>query len=212
MKKIISILLVVAMVFAFAAPAGAEASSDYRYWGNQIPVIAIHGDGTPLYDTEGNKVFHFSEMLSMLGGSEEGALAESAVNVLMPFLMDGVINDNWGPYYDALEKEIGELFTEARYDENGENWNGSDVAKDRRELMAEYLMRDTKKTSSHKSYSCYDYEFWYDWRQDPLKTADEIHEYIQGVKKITGCKKSINSRPLPRLGTYFDLHSQVRNG
>ncbi len=189
MKKIISIVLVVTMLFTLAVPAGAAGGSNYKSWGNQIPVVVFHGDGEPIYTTEGEKVFHFAEMLNMLGGSEEGTLAESVVNVLMPFLMEGVINDNWDPYYDALEKEIGELFTEARYDENGENWNGSDVHGKWRQQMVTFLSRDSKKTNSHKSYAAYDYQFWYDWRQDPLKTADELHEYIQGVKKITGSEK-----------------------
>ncbi len=189
MKKIISFILVVTMLFTLAVPAGAAGGSNYRSWGNQIPVVVFHGDGEPIYTTEGEKVFHFAEMLNMLGGSEEGALAESALNVLMPFLMEGVINDNWDPYYDALEKEIGELFTEARYDENGENWNGSDVHGKWRQQMVTFLSRDSKKTNSHKSYNAYDYQFWYDWRQDPLKTADELHEYIKGVKKITGSEK-----------------------
>ncbi len=221
MKRFISFFLVVTMLFILAVPAGAAGGSDYRYWGNQIPVVVFHGDGEPIYNTEGEKVFHFSEMLNMLGSSEEGALAESAVNVLMPFLMEGVVNDNWKPYYDALEKEIGELFTEARYDENGENWNGTDVSKDVRQYMVNNLKRDTKKIYSHKSYGAYDYQFWYDWRQDPLKTADELHEYIQGVKKITGSEKvSLMGRCLgstiimayvAKYGT-DDIHGVAFNG
>ncbi|MBQ7117531.1 MAG: hypothetical protein IJN88_04910 [Clostridia bacterium] len=221
MKRIISVVLVIVMLFTFAAPAGAAGGSDYRHWGNQIPVVVFHGDGEPIYNTEGEKVFHFSEMLNMLGGSAEGALAESVVNVLMPFLMEGIVNDNWDPYYDALEKEIGELFTEARYDENGENWNGTDVSKAVRQQMVDNLKRDTKKIYSHKSYGAYDYQFWYDWRQDPLKTADELHEYIQGVKKITGSEKvSLMGRCLgstiimayvAKYGT-DDIHGVAFNG
>ncbi len=189
MKRFLSVFLVFIMLFAFSAPSFATGYVECKSWGNQIPVVAFHGDGEPIYSADGRKIFHFSEMLSMLGGSEEGALAESAMNILTPFLIEGVVNDNWEPYYDALEKEIGELFAEARYDENGENRNGSDVSKDVRQTMVKYLSRDTKKIYSHKSYGAYDYQFWYDWRQDPLKTADELHEYIQGVKKITGSKK-----------------------
>ena len=221
MKRFISLFLIVAVLFALAVPAGAAGGSDYRHWGNQIPVVVFHGDGEPIYNAEGEKVFHFSEMLNMLGGSEEGALAESAVNVLMPFLMEGIANNNWDPYYDALEKEIGELFTEARYDENGENWNGTDVSKEVRQYMVNNLKRDTKDIYSHKSYSAYDYQFWYDWRQDPLKTADELHEYIMGVKKITGSEKvSLMGRCLgstiimayvAKYGT-DDIHGVAFNG
>jgi len=35
----------------------------------------------------------------------------------------------------------------------------------------------------------YDYHFFYDWRQDPMKTADEFHAYVEKVKELTGAKK-----------------------
>ncbi len=221
MKRIISVFLVVIMLFTFAAPACATEYVEYKSWGSQIPVVSLFGDGEPIYNTDGEKIFHFSEMLNMLGSSVDGDLGDSLMNVLLPFLTEGIIEDNWDPYYDALEKEIGELFTEARYDENGENWNGSDVSDYVRQTMVKYLSRDTKKTNGHKSYYVYDYQFWYDWRQDPLKTADEFHEYIKGVKKITGCEKvSILARCLgttvvmayiAKYGT-DDIHGVSFNG
>lgn len=186
MKKIISFVLVLTMLFSVTVPA-VSALDEYIFTGSQIPVVALFGDGEAIYDTEGNKVFHFKEMFSMLTGGEEGALGEATINVLKPFLLEGIINDEWDNYYAALEKEIGEIFTEARYDENGENWNGTDVSKDVRKYMENFLKRDSKKNGG--SYRVYDYQFWYDWRQDPLKTADEFHEYIEGVKKVTGAEK-----------------------
>ncbi len=186
MKKIISFVLVLTMLFSVTVPA-VSALDEYIFTGSDIPVVSLFGDGEAIYDTEGNKVFHFKEMFSMLTGGEEGALGEATMNILTPFLLEGILNDEWDNYYAALEKEIGEIFTEARYDVNGENWNGTDVSKDVRKYMEDYLKRDTKKTSG--SYRVYDYQFWYDWRQDPLKTADEFHAYIEGVKAITGAEK-----------------------
>ncbi len=185
MKKILSLLLVLSLVFALAAPVSA---AKYKVDGSPIPVVTIYGDGEPIYDAEKKvKLFQFSEMFSMLGGSEEGALGESVVNVLMPFLIDGIINDEWDSYYDALGKEIGELFTEVRYDENGENWNGSGLSQLTEDLTKWQLSRDAKVGKGHYHYA--DYHFFYDWRQDPMKTADEFHEYVKAVKKITGAEK-----------------------
>lgn len=186
MKKIISILLTVVMVFSLAVPALAYNFPNV-FSGSDIPVIAIFGDGEAIYDTEGNKIFHFSEMLSMLGGSEEGAASEAMQNVLKPFLIEGILFDEWDNYYDALGKEIGDIFAEAQYDKNGENPNGSDISKNVRNIMAENLKVDKKLQRG--SYYVYDYQFWYDWRQDPLATADEFNEYIKGVKEITGAPK-----------------------
>lgn len=186
MKRIISVLLVLSMLVAFAAPVSA---AEYKVDGSPIPVVTIYGDGEPIYDAEKKvKLFQFNEIMNILGGSEEGALGESLVNVLMPFLIDGIISDDWEPYYEALEKEIGELFTEVRYDENGENWNGSGVSQHVIDLTKYQLSRDAK-LSRGGYYHYADYHFFYDWRQDPMKTADEFHEYVEAVKKVTGSEK-----------------------
>ncbi len=185
MKKILSLLLVFSMIFALAAPVSA---ANYKVDGSQIPVVTIYGDGEPIYDAEKkNKLFHFSEMFSMLGGSEDGALGEAAVNILMPFLLEGILNDEWDNYYAALEKEIGEIFADARYDVNGENWNGSGLSQLTQDVTATQLSRDAKEKKGHYHYA--DYHFFYDWRQDPLKTADEFHAYVEKVKELTGAPK-----------------------
>lgn len=217
MKKIISILLVFAMLFALTAPASA---ADYVVEGYPMPIVTIYGDGEAIYNTEGEKVFHFSEMLSMLGGGEDGALGEAAINILMPFLLEGIVNDEWDNYYAALEKEIGELFTEARYDENGENWNGTNISDFCWELQAEQLSRDSKEYRNG-TYRYTDYHFFYDWRQDPMKTADEFNEYVKAVKKVTGAEKvgviarclgtSVVMAYLAKYGT-DDIHGVSFNG
>ncbi len=185
MKRILSLVLVLSLVFALAAPASA---AKYKVDGSPIPIVTIYGDGEPIYDAEKKeKLFQFSEMFSMLGGSEDGALTESLVNILMPFLIDGIIKDEWDGYYDALEKELGELFAEARYDENGENWNGSGLSQLATDLTEYQLSLDSKDANGCYKYDSY--HFFYDWRQDPLKSADEFHEYVEKVKSLTGAKK-----------------------
>ncbi len=185
MKKILSLLLVLSMLFALAAPVSA---AQYKVDGSPIPVVTIYGDGEPIYDAEKKvKLFQFNEILNLLGGSEEGALGESAINILMPFLLEGIVSDKWDNYYAALEKEVGELFTEARYDENGENWNGSGLSQLTQDVTATQLSRDAKEKRGHYHYA--DYHFFYDWRQDPMKTADEFHEYVEAVKEVTGAEK-----------------------
>ena len=183
MKKIISLLLVLTMLYSFLIPASAAS---YTFHGGDIPVVMIYGDGQPIYNTEGEKVFHFREMFSMLGGGEDGALGEAAINILMPFLLEGIMNDEWDNYYSALEKEIGELFTEARYDENGENWNGSGLGQEALDIMNNQYQ---DKSAGRGYFSAYDYEFFYDWRQDPQVTADEFNAFIKNVKKSTGAPK-----------------------
>lgn len=217
MKKMLSILLIVSMLIAFAAPASAAS---YKVNGYSMPIVTIYGDGEAIYNTEGEKVFHFSEMFSMLGGGEDGALGEAAINILMPFLLEGIVNDEWDNYYAALEKEIGELFTEARFDENGENWNSTSISDYCWNLQATQLARDSK-TYQKGTYGYADYHFFYDWRQDPMKTADEFNDYIKAVKEVTGAEKvgviarclgtSVVMAYLAKYGT-DDIHGVSFNG
>lgn len=183
MKKIISIILTLVLIFALATPAFA---TDFVY-SSKVPTIVMYGDGEAIYNTDGEKIFHFQEMLNMLNDTEDGALSEATMNILKPFLIEGVLMDEWDNYYAALEKEIGEIFEESHYDENGENPNGSDIAQKWREEM----LQDTKadKADGNGNYGMYSYVFRYDWRQDPLKTADELNAYIKGIKEATNSDK-----------------------
>ena len=189
MKKIISSVLVIIMMFTMLIlPVSAEnEKTQISMTGSQVPVVSIYGDGEPLYDEQGNKVFHFAEMLNMFGGSEEGALGEATINILMPFLIEGVLNDKWDNYYDALEKEIGEIFEDCRLDKNGENHNNIDISQARKDQMAALLSKDAKEGKGY--YAFEDYIFYYDWRQDPLVIADRFNEHIKQVKSATNSDK-----------------------
>ncbi len=183
MKKIISILLVLIMLFSIVIPAGAAS---YTYYGGDIPVVMIYGDGQPIYNAEGKKVFHFREMFNMIGDSAEGGLVESMINITIPFLLEGIVDDKWDNYYAALEKEFGELFAEARFNEDGENWNGSGLGQEALDIMNNQYQ---DKSAVRGCFSAYDYEFFYDWRQDPQVTADEFNAFIKNIKKSTGAPK-----------------------
>lgn len=185
MKKIISLLLVLVMAFTIQMPASAF---ELRLSGGDVPVVTIYGDGEPIYSKDGTeKIFHFSEIVDQLMSSAKDSLGESLVNMLKPFFVDGIAKDNWDSFYAVLEQEMSRIFAKSRYSDDGENINGSDVHPDRRKKMEELAARDAKKVNGEYYYR--DYQFWYDWRQDPYKTADEFHSYIEAIKVTTGKPK-----------------------
>ena len=192
MKKIISVLLTVLMILPLALPASAQKINPEESK-SQIPVIRILGDGEPMYDAEGNRLFHIRSMFNESGEEteeEKGDNAElyaSVINVLMPFLIDGLLNDEWDAYYENLQKEIGELTGDAKLDCNGNPVEGTGISETRQKFM-DYASTHNKK-GSKGYYGLYDYHFWYDWRLDPLESADKLHTYIQAVKKVTKCNK-----------------------
>lgn len=203
MKRIVSVLLTVLMIFSMAVPAFA-ADFDPESSRSQIPVIRVLGDGEPLYDAEGNKIFHlrtsFSESDVKTEDDDSSEIVKSLANVLMPFLINGLLNDDWDPYFENLEKEIGELTGDAKLDCNGDPVPGTGISEEREKFLQYARTHDKKGKKGY--YGLYDYHFWYDWRLDPFVSAKKLHEYIQDVKEVTGAKKvGINASCLGTIVT-----------
>ncbi len=187
MKKIISVLLAAIMMFSLAIPA--FASVDINASKSQIPIIRISGDGEPLYDDKGNRLITYTGIFSAFE-SEDGDNSElyrSIAHVLLPFLIDGLIYDQWDGYYDALYEEIAELFGNSLLDKNGDPIDNSGLSESRKKHM-ETLMK-TNKYEGKNYFSISDYNFWYDWRLDPTAIADDFNTYIKTIKETTGCDK-----------------------
>lgn len=219
MKKLIALILTLTLVFSMSVPAFAWI--DQNSTRSQIPVIRISGDGQALYNDSGERVMHFRGLLEG-GNSDEGdnsALYESVANVMLPFLIQGALFDNWEPYYKNLEKEIAELFGDALLDNNGNPIAGTGISEDAKAQM-KYNMETDKKIG--KGYYAYnDYWFNYDWRLDPLKTADDFNNYIKAIMNKTGAQKvsiictclgtNVVSAYIAKYGT-DDLHGVTFDG
>ena len=191
MKKTVSVLLCAVLLLTAAIPAFAAV--DPWRTGSQHPVIFLAGDGEPIYDENDNQILKISEsgLLGLFQGKGDGEednseLYMSIANVVMPFLIDGLISDNWDPYFENLEKEIGDLFAEGRLDDNGEAPAGTGISSARRAQNEENRHWDKK---GGNGYDFYSYQFWYDWRLDPLEIAVQLHDYIADVKAATHCDK-----------------------
>lgn len=183
MKKLISLALSIIMVFTLCIPAMAGWSNST----SQIPVILISGDGDSIYDAEGNEVFRFSKIVSMLTSVKEDDMKQSALNVIQPMLLEGLAKNDWDGFYASVETEMTKLFEKCRLDDNGEVSNGSGISQERIDYMAKARVTDVKQSKGH--YGLYDYRFWYDWRLDPLVIADEFNAYVKDIKKATGAPK-----------------------
>lgn len=188
MKKLLTIFLTIMMVISLCVPAFAAEEATTR---SAVPTILITGDGDPLYDADNNRLYRPSEILTYFENKDDGddssAIYESVANVLMPFLLEGIAFDSWDNYYNNLQKEISELFEDIILDNNGEAVNGTGISQARKDYMAKAVKTD--KADKNGEYGLYDYRFWYDWRLDPVTTADDFHDYIEAVKEVTGKDK-----------------------
>ncbi len=184
MKKNISVLLSLILMFTLFVPA--SAAIDVNASKSQIPIIRISGDGEPLYDENGKQLLTYTNIFSAFESDEEDGSNEiysSLANVLLPFLIDGLLTDNWEPYYENLYTEIAELFGNTLLDKNGDPIDNSGLSESRKKQQNETM--NTDKYGSKKYYAEGDYRFYYDWRLDPTQTADEFKAYIDAVLKAT---------------------------
>lgn len=186
MKKIISFLLVFSLVFVFMAPVAFAAGTE------RLPIVYIRGNGEPIYDADGNPIVTGLDNVSFGGEGEEDAdvtkdkIVDAAVNILKPFVLEGMLFDEWDNYGKAVYDEIAPLFGEdAGLDENGNPKNGSGVSKSE-------LASSTASAKSSWSYdNNRDYNFCFDWRLSPYDHVDRLHEFITDILAATG-KKQVN--------------------
>ena len=196
-KKSLSLLLVLIMVMSLAVPAFAKPTEWISQSLSDIPVIRISGDGEKLVDENGNKVFHYKDFASILGDDDEeeeedSALLTSIANILIPFLVDGLLNDNWDPYYKNLQAEISELFENSLLDKNGNAQFGTGLRQERIDKMNKTRHNDQAWRNPDRTIKYYvhdRYWFYYDWRLDPIETAAELKSFIDDILDSTGCEE-----------------------
>ena len=185
LKRALAILLTAAILFGAALPALAAEKRWLTNWGSRVPVVLVGGDGEPLSDQDGKEIFRFMDFSNALKDNDGDNIKTSVLNVVKPLLVQGLLTGNYEPYYDALYHEIAEMFSDVLLDENGNPRNGSGISQGRLADMESRLSQD-EKLSGDGSYHFSTYQFYYDWRLDPLETADKLYAHIERVKALTG--------------------------
>ena len=187
MKKIISLFLalcifLVSMPVAFATDLNTSGACD-------DPVIYIGGDSSDIYYDNDTKKFRIDDIFGLLDGEDEGGkskISEAAFNILLPFILEGIAFNKWDNYYAAVEKEIGEMFEPIRLDENGNVPENSDSGIGQAALADRRWKMTHNNVDRNGKYTEGAYRYVYDWRLDPIELADDLHEFIEGVKAATG--------------------------
>ncbi len=179
MKKLISLLLVTVMLLAVMAPMASAADE-------RVPIVYIRGNGDGLYYPDGTLCVAQFEDLSLggdEGGTDKDAIVEAVVNILKPFVLEGMLFDEWDNYGRAIYEELKPLFPDAALDYDGNPTKGTGVHP------------RTMANSIAASKSAYNYNvngqyaFAYDWRLSPYDHVDRLHDYILQVLESTGKKQ-----------------------
>ena len=180
MKKLISLSLVLIMLFAVMAPVSSVFAANER-----TPIVYIRGNGDGLYYEDGTLCVAQFEDLNFGGDGEDDGLdkdtiVETVVNILKPFVLEGMIFDNWDNYGRAIYDELKPLFPDAGLDYNGNPTKGTGVHP---QTMANSIA--ASKSTWNYVYNG-QYAFAYDWRLSPYDHVDRLHEYVLQVLKTTG--------------------------
>ncbi len=163
MKASVSILLVLTMVFALAAPSLATADK-CNCGEDPIIYVAALGSAT-LYkdaDTENEKVVF---------RPETGDYVKLIGSLIFP-IVRLVIDGNYDAFGDSLVDGVLGVFGSLANAENGDST--PDIT------TKEELPTDPTHSLEHSYY------FGYDFRADPLVVADDLNEYVEHVKELTG--------------------------
>lgn len=192
MKKCISLLLAFALLLTLVLPAAAEENPANE----PTPIVYLRGNSEHLYDADGNEVIADVGDLKLggTGGPDSGKIVEAVVNILKPFLTEGLLFDRWDNYGQAIYDEISPLFATAILDENGDPRYGSGISP---EIQAQSEQIAATEQIQNGRYGFYSYGFRFDWRLDPYAHVDRLHTFIKTVLQATGKKQvSLASRCL----------------
>lgn len=211
MKKYLSLLLSLIIIFSVCAPVSSAFAADET--NTEIPIIYIRGNGQSIVNAEGKEVVCDVADFTLGSDSEDeeetkNKVVEAAVNILLPFFAEGLLSDSWDNYGKAVYEEISPLFKEAILDGNGNAQYGT-------KLAPEHVATNNKATSTEKlsGYSFYTYGYHFDWRLSPYDLVDELHKYIEAVMKVTNKKQvSLTSRCLGGSLLNVYLEKYAKNG
>ncbi len=185
MKKSIALLLSVLMILSVAVvPAFAAGAEKHE----KCPIIFIAGSSVDICDADGNII---STGFDVLTDDDEGDMTtedimESAINILLPFVIEGLPEDKWDNYGKALYEELAPIWDDTQLDGDGNAKYGTGVSK------AEIKQWDDNALKNHGAdgkFGLNDYKFRYDWRLSPYDHVERLHEYIKKIIKSTGCSQ-----------------------
>ncbi|MEE1320468.1 MAG: hypothetical protein UHM85_02910 [Acutalibacteraceae bacterium] len=185
MKKFLAILLTLLMLCSVVALPASAVTNEHK----KMPIIFIAGSSVDLVDGDQNPI---STGFDVLTDDDEGdgytkeQIIETVMNIVMPFVLEGLPMDKWDNYGKALYEELAPIFEEGQLDGNGNPKFGTGVAKAEVEKWDKNALKDHGKDNW---FGMRDYDFRYDWRLSPYDHVDRLHNYIKTIIKTTGCKQ-----------------------
>ncbi len=176
MKKIISLILTIIMLFTVAVPAvyAAETTEEIT------PVIFLRGNGEDIHYENGAGELVLDEIDQVLGNvvfEKEGFMRE-LTNILIPFITKGLPRDEWDECRKAIYTAISPFFDQCIMDGDGNPRLGTTISVE--------AQRNNANPDVRYAYDVGNFYFHYDWRRDPYDNAKLLNEFVDIVLDKTG--------------------------
>lgn len=144
--------------------------------GTSIPVVHVVGTGTPIL-----RINEAGEEETLYPLQIPEGYIEEKAEIFLPVFAKAFFTQQWDEFCDVLYECVSPIFSQMALDKNGNAVDGSFVD----------WTWSKEELATHKdgTYSATEFKFHYDWRLDPLVTADTLHQYIEDVMEATGSDK-----------------------
>lgn len=186
MKKVISMIMTVVILCVGLLPLCVSAASTCNC--NDVPVIYVRGK-TPILPDKSKPASKTNHQIPYITGKE----LENYITQLVPIYAICNMTGNYDRFAERLAGIFAEEYKDFALDENGNITNNSGIAPEF-QWSADKIKDNHKPTKAVDNYErasaeIYKYYYIYDCRVDPFETADDLHKYIETVKKVTGHSK-----------------------
>ena len=166
MKKLLSLILALLMIFACTSVAFA---AEEKY-----PVIYIPGYGSDLYAEKGNK----NSELIYPTGADVGAIVKEAIAPCLKELALAIATGDYDKYCDELYNAVHPIYEDLVLAPDGMPKDNSGRGDNPNSVWLDYARFSHGETF-----------FAYDWRLSPEYCAEQLVDRIDVVLKKTGAKK-----------------------
>ncbi len=180
MKKLLAVFMSLVIFVMIVAPMSAVAGDSCNC--DTVPIIYVRGR-SPIYldkdDPDSYEIPVFSK-----------DFIKKAAKELVPIYTKGYLTDDFSEFKTVFTQYMAELYKDYALDNNGEVTNNS--GQKTNEYWRNLPLTDMHQPSNDVTTAdgaqseLYKYFYQYDSRIDPCDIADDLHEYIQAVKKVTG--------------------------
>ena len=172
MKRLLSLILAVLLMCSCASAAFAAESE-----GTDIPTVYVVGVGTGLKQINPDG----TEKQTFFPQIPDDFVETQIKGDFLPVFKKAFLTQQWDEFCVKLHDLIVPFFDDIRLDENGEDPNGNILC---------YSIESTLYGGKvGGKYPVDRYRFEYDWRLDPYKNAEVLHDYIERVLAVTGEEK-----------------------